>query len=245
MARIRTVKPEFWRHPVLGRLQDDYQLLALSLLTMADDEGYFRAEPALIRGDVQPFREDLGNISRGLTELLRVGWIEVGNHPSQGAIGFIVNFTKHQRVHNPTPSKLKGYFLGNISRVIPEDFPLEQGTGNMSGEGEHETQPRTKSVRSIHPKIEEVIQYCSERSNTVDPQQWYDYYLANGWKVGKNTMKDWKAAIRTWERNGHTNGGNANGSVHESPSERRARKNQEIADQYRRECANDDSKALF
>lgn len=130
MARIRTVKPEFWRHPVLGRLPDDFQLLALSLLTMADDEGYFRAEPALIRGDVQPFRDDLGNISRGLRELLRVGWIEVGKHPEQGEIGFIVNFSKHQRVHNPTPSKLKTYFLGNISRVSPEDFPLEQGTGN-------------------------------------------------------------------------------------------------------------------
>jgi hypothetical protein len=153
MARIRTVKPEFWRHPVLGRLQDDYQLLALSLLTMADDEGYFRAEPALIRGDVQPFREDLGNISRGLTELLRVGWIEVGNHPSQGAIGFIVNFTKHQRVHNPTPSKLKGYFLGNISRVIPEDFPLEQGTGNREHELGDITSTSAKAKVQKQPSV--------------------------------------------------------------------------------------------
>jgi hypothetical protein len=129
MARIRTVKPEFWRHPVYARLPDDFQLLALSLLTMADDEGYFRAEPALIRGDVQPFREDLGRISGGLQELSNQGWIEVKKHPKQGNIGRILNFEKHQRVHHPTPSKLKSYFF-------PEEFPnhsgeIPPGTGNM------------------------------------------------------------------------------------------------------------------
>lgn len=130
MARIRTVKPEFWRHPVYAQLPDDIQLLALSLLTMADDEGYFRAEAALIRGDVQPFRENLGKISEGIRELLRAGWIEVSKHPKEGEIGRVVNFSKHQRVHNPTASKLKGYFLGNISGNAREIIPLEQGTGN-------------------------------------------------------------------------------------------------------------------
>ncbi|MPN43403.1 hypothetical protein SDC9_190962 [bioreactor metagenome] len=40
-----------------------------------------------------------------------------------------------------------------------------------------------------------------ERKNAVDPIQFFDYYEANGWKVGRNSMKDWKAAVRTWERN--------------------------------------------
>ena len=53
---------------------------------------------------------------------------------------------------------------------------------------------------SKHPTIEEVKAYCSERGNKVDPERWYDYYTSNGWKVGKNPMKDWKAAVRTWER---------------------------------------------
>ena len=51
-----------------------------------------------------------------------------------------------------------------------------------------------------HPTLEEVKAYCSERGNKVDPERWYDYYTSNGWKVGKNPMKDWKAAVRTWER---------------------------------------------
>lgn len=54
------------------------------------------------------------------------------------------------------------------------------------------------------PKIEEVKAYCDERSNGIDPQAFIDYYDSNGWKVGKNSMKDWKASVRTWERNGYS-----------------------------------------
>lgn len=53
------------------------------------------------------------------------------------------------------------------------------------------------------PTLEEVSAYCNERRNGVDPQQWLDYYEARGWKYkGNLVMKDWKAAVRTWERNG-------------------------------------------
>lgn len=55
-------------------------------------------------------------------------------------------------------------------------------------------------VKSNHPTLEEVKAYCTERGNKVDPERWFDYYTSNGWKVGKNPMKDWKAAVRTWER---------------------------------------------
>ena len=53
---------------------------------------------------------------------------------------------------------------------------------------------------SKHPTLEDVKAYCNERNNRVDPERFIDYYTANGWKVGKNPMKDWKAAVRTWER---------------------------------------------
>lgn len=61
-------------------------------------------------------------------------------------------------------------------------------------------------TKSHKPTIEEVKAYCTERGNNIDAQNWYDYYSANGWKVGRNAMKDWRAAVRTWERNNHTNG---------------------------------------
>ena len=63
-------------------------------------------------------------------------------------------------------------------------------------------------TRFLPPSIQEVSAYCAERSNGVDAQHFVDYYTANGWKVGKNPMKDWKAAVRTWERNGVKGGRN-------------------------------------
>ena len=61
----------------------------------------------------------------------------------------------------------------------------------------------TKTKKFSKPTVEEIKQYCLERKNNIDSQQFYDYYEANGWKVGKNPMKDWKACIRTWERNNY------------------------------------------
>ena len=56
-----------------------------------------------------------------------------------------------------------------------------------------------KSHRFTPPTLEEVTDYCQERNKGVDPQRWYDFYTAKGWMIGKNKMKDWKAAVRTWE----------------------------------------------
>ena len=59
----------------------------------------------------------------------------------------------------------------------------------------------TKRKRFEKPTLSQITQYCLERNNNVNAEQFYDYYESNGWKVGKNAMKDWKACVRTWERN--------------------------------------------
>lgn len=61
----------------------------------------------------------------------------------------------------------------------------------------------TKRKRFEKPTLSQITQYCLERNNNVNTEQFYDYYESNGWKVGKNAMKDWKACVRTWERNGY------------------------------------------
>ena len=58
----------------------------------------------------------------------------------------------------------------------------------------------TKRKRFEKPSISDIKQYCIERNNNVNAEHFFDYYESNGWKVGKNSMKDWKAAVRTWER---------------------------------------------
>ena len=61
------------------------------------------------------------------------------------------------------------------------------------------------SKRFKPPTVEEVRAYCQERKNNVDPDRFVNYYTANGWMVGKTKMKDWKAAVRTWEKNNFNN----------------------------------------
>ncbi len=58
----------------------------------------------------------------------------------------------------------------------------------------------TKRKRFEKPTLSEIKAYCIERNNNVDAQHFFDHYESNGWKVGKNSMKNWQAAVRTWER---------------------------------------------
>ena len=82
----------------------------------------------------------------------------------------------------------------SVTKALPEKRREERDT--------------TKVVSHVRPSIEEVAAYCQERGNRVDPQAWFDHYTANGWKVGRNPMKDWKAAVRQWERNDLRSGSN-------------------------------------
>lgn len=64
---------------------------------------------------------------------------------------------------------------------------------------EKKARPQSSTKRFKAPTIEEITAYCQERKNRINPEQFLAYYEANGWKVGKNQMKDWRAAIRSWE----------------------------------------------
>ena len=55
------------------------------------------------------------------------------------------------------------------------------------------------------PTLPQVAAYCAERGGKVDPSLWFDHYESNGWKVGKNPMRDWRAAVRKWEHGGFEN----------------------------------------
>jgi hypothetical protein len=59
---------------------------------------------------------------------------------------------------------------------------------------------KTDNKRFAKPKLEELISFCNEFALNIDPQQFIDYYDANGWKINKNPMKDWQATARNWHR---------------------------------------------
>ena len=78
----------------------------------------------------------------------------------------------------------------SIEKEIEKDIELENIYGGNA-----------KQNRFTPPTLEQVKEYCEERNNDVDPQRFHDFYSSKGWMVGKNKMKDWKACVRTWEKN--------------------------------------------
>lgn len=75
----------------------------------------------------------------------------------------------------------------------------------------------TRARRFTPPTLDDVLAYVRERGSDVDPQRFLDFYASKGWMVGKNPMKDWKAAVRTWEkRELEKKGGAMNGHGHDT-----------------------------
>ena len=67
-------------------------------------------------------------------------------------------------------------------------------------ETKREKQAKEKRKRFSAPSVNEVRDYCRERGNGIDAETFVDFYASKGWKVGNSPMKDWKSAIRTWEK---------------------------------------------
>lgn len=76
-----------------------------------------------------------------------------------------------------------------------------QSTLNNKDKDKDIVKAKAKVKRFVKPTIEDIFNYCSERENDVNCRKFFDYYESNGWRVGKNPMKDWKASVRTWEKN--------------------------------------------
>nr|DAH84165.1 MAG TPA: DnaD like replication protein [Caudoviricetes sp.] len=91
--------------------------------------------------------------------------------------------------------------LRQISEKSPPEIEIElEKEIKIEKEIDSSASTTTKRKRFEKPTLSEIEQYCIERNNNVNAEQFFDYYESNGWKVGKNSMKDWKAAVRTWER---------------------------------------------
>ena len=94
--------------------------------------------------------------------------------------------------------------LRQISEKSPPEIEIElEKEIKIEKEIDSSASTTTKRKRFEKPTLSEIEQYCIERNNNVNAEQFFDYYESNGWKVGKNSMKDWKAAVRTWERSGY------------------------------------------
>ena len=135
------------------------------------------------------YEVDASAISKWITQLKNKNYIDIeyvkNGKEFEKRIIKIIGTDKYQYV---LPKEQEGYCQKN----------KENNTSNNNTSNKKEIY---KEKRFIKPTLDDVKSYCLERDNKVNPEQFIDFYESNGWKVGKNSMKDWKAAVRTWERN--------------------------------------------
>ena len=97
----------------------------------------------------------------------------------------------------------------NINEIVNRNNRDNRGMGEEEKEERWNGIEPKKSKIFCKPTVDEIKSYCLERKNGVDAQHFYDFYESKGWMVGKNKMKDWKACVRTWERNNNVCGANS------------------------------------
>jgi hypothetical protein len=93
----------------------------------------------------------------------------------------------------------------NVNQTVKSLFPV-LNENDIQNDNENDVSyhdsyhDSSKPKKFTPPTPSEVKAYCQSRNNGINPQRFIDYYEARGWMIGKNKMKDWKAAVRTWEQ---------------------------------------------
>ncbi len=159
MARIRTVKPEFWLCEDLATVSESSRLLAIALLNQADDDGYFRANPLLLKAAVSPLTEPSMSIHKSLDELSIIDYIRLYRGSDGKHYGLVVGFVKHQKINRPTPSKIKDLVDITESSVSAHDLL----TTGKERKGKEVEQGREQGKESLPDKSDaiDVINYMN------------------------------------------------------------------------------------
>lgn len=167
------------------------------------------------------FRRPLNTVRLALRTFETYGMVEIVD-----SVVTIPNWEKHQSLDKLETAKEKnrkrvaayrerqkllaagGNDYSNVTVTNCNDADIEEDKDIDKEEDKKKNNVKKTASRFTPPTLEEVQAYCLERQNNVDAERFIDYYTSNGWKVGKNSMKDWKAAVRTWEKT--SNGGKQN-----------------------------------
>lgn len=162
------------------------------LLIYACIYGFSQLEGQVFNGSLQYLADWTNSTRQGvvkcLKSLIEKGYIAKADKVVNGVKFCEYRATKFNGVCNIVVQGMQQSCTGGVQQSLPNNLDID----NLENKQVY--------TRFVKPTLEEVQAYCLERGKGVDPQKWFDYYSANGWKVGKNPMKDWKAAVRTWER---------------------------------------------
>lgn len=210
----RMLKEGIKRSAQIDQLSWFEEVVFYRLLVTADDYGCVDGRSILLRNDLFPTKDNVTKkaVEDAVNHLASVGLLRkyaVSGTPYL----FFPTWEKHQRLRAkkrkypaPPSDVMCPTFDEHLTDTCPTDdgqvtdtrlLELEEELETLSNESV--THTRTKSKKFVPPTVEQVREYCVERGNHVDPNRFVDYYTANGWKVGRSSMKDWKAAVRNWE----------------------------------------------
>jgi hypothetical protein len=202
MARSRNIKPGFFTNDVLAQCSVSARLLFIGLWTVADREGRLEDRPVRIKAVLFPFEKC--DVEKCLDQLSEHGFI-IRYAANGGRFIQIVNFNKHQCPHMKEPESSipapdsSGSGSVTVCHATYRGNP-ESGIRNQESERGRGFKP---------PTLDEVAAYCESRKNGIDPEQFIAHYESKGWRVGKAPMRNWHAAITTWEKNKGSFGGGA------------------------------------
>lgn len=207
----RILKDSIRTSKTVNQITDFQFRLWAYLITYVDDYGRGRAEPDIVKGYVLPRRKGVteSSIQTALCDLANMGLIRLYDVDGDSYLCF-PNWQDHQNVRAaksrfPAPPDVDSTCMqmntDDINRLqVNADVPdtryslLDTRYSNNVCEGNKTTRPRFEP-----PTINEVQIYADGRGYKSFPaERFIDYYTANGWKVGKNAMKDWRAAVRSW-----------------------------------------------
>lgn len=198
----RIIKDTIRTSKTVNNMTDFQFRLWVYLITYVDDYGRGSADPELLKGFVFPRRKGVteSTIEKALADLANSGSVLLYEVDGEPYFCF-PNWSEHQRIQTKK-SKFPAPDIENSRLVtVSHGEPPTESESNPNTN----TNPNTsieRGSRFIPPTIEEVSTYCLERGNNVDPQRFIDHYQANGWVQGKGKpIKDWRATVRTWERN--------------------------------------------
>ena len=173
-----------------------------SLLIYAIIYGFSQEEGQWFRGSLQYLADWTNSSKFGVSKSLKV-LVEAGLLEKEDSIINGVKFCSYratkldggmQQSCSGQPTK-----LGEGMQQSCTNNLLDNAKDNLVNKKKVPDKPATRA--GSKPTLEQIKAYCLERKNNVDAQRFLDYYESNGWKVGRNPMKDWKATVRTWERN--------------------------------------------
>lgn len=167
MARIRNIKPDFWTDEKLVELDPWERLLFIGIWNFVDDEGYMPYSPKRIK--MQVFPGDSLEISRGLQNLISIGSLTLYDSEA-GQILKVTNWSKHQKVSNPSPSKYRDIDLA------PTDGKPRKHAESVVQIPES-TLKSTEDSREVHTEREREREVKKDLSSKPDEfDQWYSRY---------------------------------------------------------------------